>query len=271
MFCVIASLILLTETGIIKALPSGNSQLVFFKRTFDQEMSELPKSPCHQQGSRSPVMQLRGFGFVRTKNSSDTFFDENLKPRENDDWRDGTKSLGSDSVWSTKKSEPSSTDLGNSVQTTSVLSAISTTDSSPPPAAQTQPPESPTQTQSPESPTQSLETPTQTLEPPPVITSSFGEECLSRHNQLRTAENVPALQWDDNVAIFAQQWANKLAVAGVLEHSNIGFGENLYVTFGGDKSCRAAVDAWYSEKPFYRPGSPVGEGDFGSYGHYTQV
>jgi hypothetical protein len=254
MFCAIASLILLTETGIIKALPSSNSHLVLFKRTFDQEMSELPKSPCHQQGSRSPVMQLRGFGFVRTKNSSDTgknYFDENLKPgkdEKNDDWRDDTKSLGSDSLWSTEKSEPSSTDLWNSVQTTSVLSATSTTDSSPPPAAQTQPPE-----------------------PPTVITSSFGEECLSRHNQLRSAENVPALQWDDNVAIFAQQWANKLAGAGVLEHSSIGFGENLYVTFGGDKSCRAAVDAWYSEKRFYRPGSPVGEGDFGSYGHYTQV
>jgi uncharacterized protein YkwD len=219
-------------------------------------------------------MQLRGFGFVRTKNSSEiskNFFDENLSPISEGqkvhatptphDYKSPKKSMWPDSShnWGSAQSYfPSLTDSTEwynslSIESIQPSSAVTsrTADSPPPPAIQTEDVRPP--------------------EPPPVASSSFGQDCISRHNQLRSSDNVPALQWDDNIAIFAQQWANKLAGAGVLEHSNIGFGENLYVTFGGDKSCKAAVDAWYSEKQFYRPGSPVGEGDFGSYGHYTQV
>jgi uncharacterized protein YkwD len=80
-----------------------------------------------------------------------------------------------------------------------------------------------------------------------------------------------ALTWDDNLAATSRQWAQNLAQRNTLEHSTFGNGENLYIAWGGDKSCRAAVDAWYDEKKNYRPGTKIGEGDFSGYGHYTQV
>jgi uncharacterized protein YkwD len=82
--------------------------------------------------------------------------------------------------------------------------------------------------------------------------------------------------WDDNLANAAQQWANQMAQAQDFDHSDPnsrpGQGENLYAYSGTNAVAEfngAAVD-WCNEIANYH-GEPIGEGNFESYGHYTQV
>lgn len=101
---------------------------------------------------------------------------------------------------------------------------------------------------------------------------SFADSCLHTHNSLRATENSPNLVWDDEIAKFATNWARQMANMARLEHSTGSkYGENLYATFGGDKACSSAVNSWYSEKPLYQMGTPIGSGNFADYGHFTQV
>ncbi|KAI8895423.1 CAP domain-containing protein [Globomyces pollinis-pini] len=52
-------------------------------------------------------------------------------------------------------------------------------------------------------------------------------------------------------------------------HSGTGNGENIY---GGASSCQAAVDAFMSEKQFYKPKVPMGPlNNYQVVGHFTQV
>jgi hypothetical protein len=104
------------------------------------------------------------------------------------------------------------------------------------------------------------------------VDSGFYSDCLKRHNEIRAEVGVPSLQWDSSLQESAQSWATKMATEDFFQHSGIsGVGENLYLTWGGDKSCLAAVNGFYEEKKNYTPGQLIGEGDFASYGHYTQV
>ncbi|KAH6560789.1 hypothetical protein BASA60_000512 [Batrachochytrium salamandrivorans] len=53
-------------------------------------------------------------------------------------------------------------------------------------------------------------------------------------------------------------------------HSEQKYGENLYQSNNGDRSCTKPVKSWFNEWPLYR-GEPIGEGNFHGYGHYTQL
>jgi len=98
-------------------------------------------------------------------------------------------------------------------------------------------------------------------------------ECLNRHNELRrklrTQEGpIQDLQWSDELAKKAQEWANQLAEEDRMYHnpSHI-LGENLYASWGynnKNRNCTYVTDHWYAERPNY----PDGPGKFG---HYTQV
>jgi len=92
-------------------------------------------------------------------------------------------------------------------------------------------------------------------------------KCLAR------AEiGVGSLHWDDNLAAHAQSWANELALQNKFDHSGIdGEGENLWMgSQGSDGSFASAAHSWVDEKRNYH-GKKIGEGDLGSFGHYTQV
>ena len=101
--------------------------------------------------------------------------------------------------------------------------------------------------------------------------AAFSDECLSLHNQFRVREGAAPLVWDNSLATLSYTWAKVLVGIKGLQHSKYQKGENLFATFGGDKSCKAAVQAWYDEKKFYAPGQKIGTGDFHQYGHFTQV
>lgn len=80
----------------------------------------------------------------------------------------------------------------------------------------------------------------------------------------------PDLTWDDALTNDAKKYAQYLADNKKFEHSGVqGQGENLFMS-SGNASLLDASRAWLAEKPNYH-GENIPDGNFGSYGHYTQV
>lgn len=99
---------------------------------------------------------------------------------------------------------------------------------------------------------------------------------LDHHNKIRNDLGIPPLTWSEEVAAYAQAWADTLANSNdcnLIHHENSdkGYGENL---FGGSSAeSFKAIDAslaWYSEKEKYTY-SKVGDGNWIETGHYTQM
>uniref|UniRef100_J3MIB7 SCP domain-containing protein n=1 Tax=Oryza brachyantha TaxID=4533 RepID=J3MIB7_ORYBR len=91
------------------------------------------------------------------------------------------------------------------------------------------------------------------------------------HNGARSAVGVPALSWDDNLAAYAQSWANQRAGDCSLVHSdrnNYQYGENLAA--GQTLTAAEAVNMWVAEKSSYDYASNSCVGGK-MCGHYTQV
>ncbi|KAH6695181.1 CAP domain-containing protein [Plectosphaerella plurivora] len=102
--------------------------------------------------------------------------------------------------------------------------------------------------------------------------SSDAQKALDAHNAARSEVNNAALSWDAGLEADALAWAQNLANIGSLTHSSgSGQGENLYMSSGrsGDH-LTSASDLWIAEKADYS-GQKVGDGNFASYGHYTQA
>ncbi|KAI5863990.1 glycoside hydrolase family 128 protein [Durotheca rogersii] len=100
------------------------------------------------------------------------------------------------------------------------------------------------------------------------------QKALDAHNAKRRGKGVPALAWDGQLAKNAQDYANHLARIGRLEHSRgdqrPNQGENLAWSSGSSQTpLLLGTKMWLDEEKNYR-GQPIGQGDFGSYGHYTQ-
>ncbi|ERN09638.1 hypothetical protein AMTRI_Chr08g202500 [Amborella trichopoda] len=96
------------------------------------------------------------------------------------------------------------------------------------------------------------------------------QDYLNPHNAARTRLNVGPLTWDDNVAAFAQNYANQRARDCNLIHSGGPYGENLFGGSGADFSAADAVNAWVNEKADYDYNSNTCAAGK-QCGHYTQV
>jgi pathogenesis-related protein 1 len=124
---------------------------------------------------------------------------------------------------------------------------------------------------------------------------------LEAHNEVRAAVGItpplPALTWRDDIADYAQEWADQLAASSCdimhrtgSELQAKGYGENIAfmpTRFGPTAStAKAVVDAWASEKMCWTYGTLSGFGktgtekcDVGCYtnlrsdgcGHYTAI
>ncbi|KAJ6659654.1 hypothetical protein lerEdw1_018623 [Lerista edwardsae] len=103
------------------------------------------------------------------------------------------------------------------------------------------------------------------------------QEIVDEHNRLRrgvtpTASNMLRMEWSNNIAANARQWANKCT----LQHSpgasrvvdGMSCGENLYMSSHPD-TWRGAIQAWYNEVKGFKYG--VGAINGAVIGHYTQV
>ena len=95
---------------------------------------------------------------------------------------------------------------------------------------------------------------------------------LEAHNQERRQVGVSDLVWDDTMALYAQDWALKLAIDDSrLRHRDTDeFGENISFFSGYDFEPALGVQLWNQEKKDYRY-SKIGESGSGASMHYTQV
>jgi|AntRauTorckE5430_2_1112549.scaffolds.fasta_scaffold03454_1 uncharacterized protein YkwD len=103
-------------------------------------------------------------------------------------------------------------------------------------------------------------------------TKEQAEEMVSRHNEYRKAVGVSDLKWSNEVATYAQNWANHLAENGCdLEHrSNNKYGENISWSYGRDPAPTQISDDWASEKKYWK-GGKITMRNFSKVGHYTQM
>ncbi|MBK6877549.1 MAG: hypothetical protein IPG99_14155 [Ignavibacteria bacterium] len=107
-------------------------------------------------------------------------------------------------------------------------------------------------------------------------TSGEAQSILERHNYWRAQLGIAPLSWSDELASYAQQWANELSSRGCqLEHRPRDgqwkqmYGENLYWAMGGKLAGTDAVESWAAERKDFDHNTQEGTG--GVVGHYTQM
>ncbi|XP_075487791.1 basic form of pathogenesis-related protein 1-like [Primulina tabacum] len=94
------------------------------------------------------------------------------------------------------------------------------------------------------------------------------QDYLNAHNTARAEVGVQPMTWDENVAAYAQDYANQHTGDCELVHSSGPYGENL-AEGSGELTGTDAVSLWVGEKSNYDYSSNACTG--GMCGHYTQV
>ncbi|KAH7366087.1 hypothetical protein KP509_18G063000 [Ceratopteris richardii] len=100
--------------------------------------------------------------------------------------------------------------------------------------------------------------------------SPAADEWLSPHNAARAEVGVQPLIWSEEVAQYAQNWADQRKAAGCgMEHSNGPYGENIFWGSGPGYGPAECVASWLSEKENYNYADNACDG--GQCYHYTQI
>jgi pathogenesis-related protein 1 len=101
--------------------------------------------------------------------------------------------------------------------------------------------------------------------------TATSREMLVAHNQARADVGVPPLEWSQQLAAVAQQWANELAGSGKFTHRPKGrYGENLFEMRGARANPAELVAGWAGEAEDYdatRNACRTGK----VCGHFTQL
>ncbi|KAL2923825.1 Pathogenesis-related protein 1C, partial [Bienertia sinuspersici] len=92
---------------------------------------------------------------------------------------------------------------------------------------------------------------------------------LQVHNSARADVGLAPMTWDDEVAAYAQSWANKRINDCRLVHSDTNYGENIFWGSGG-YSAAFAVQSWVNERKYYDYNSNSCKRGMDC-GHYTQI
>ncbi|MBK9190753.1 MAG: hypothetical protein IPM77_04140 [Crocinitomicaceae bacterium] len=112
----------------------------------------------------------------------------------------------------------------------------------------------------------------------PVVNSLDSEnptidttKIVERHNYYRQKVGAPDIHWSEELAAYAQAWADKLAKNCQLQHSNGEYGENIY--WHSDVSNEEAViDYWAEEEKYFNhKNTTYISGRSHKSGHYSQV
>lgn len=100
-----------------------------------------------------------------------------------------------------------------------------------------------------------------------TISKQQAQEALDVHNNERKSLGIPPLKWSVKLSQVAQGWANELVKSGCgLEHSSIGYGENLFGGWGAVYTAKDASIAWLDEKSEFSK-----YGWWPEAGHYSQM
>jgi len=121
----------------------------------------------------------------------------------------------------------------------------------------------------------------------PCSSDDFAAQMVAAHNAWRSKVKVPPLQWSNELAKFAQQWADHLKQKNScdMQHRNRGSesmlagkqtGENLAWKWSSEVPAsgflytpQEAVDEWGGEVKFFDAATGLCKG--GVCGHYTQL
>ncbi|MCU0795730.1 MAG: CAP family protein [Akkermansiaceae bacterium] len=98
------------------------------------------------------------------------------------------------------------------------------------------------------------------------------DEFMKLHNDARAEVGAPPLVWDEEIAAYAQEWAEKIAADDKMEHRPGGkYGENLagYLPEYGERPVHGA-HLWYGEIKDYQGQKMEGD-NYLTFGHYTQM
>jgi len=103
-----------------------------------------------------------------------------------------------------------------------------------------------------------------------VVSNSYKQQMIDLHNDLRQAKNLKPVFWSDEIAEYAQEWANYLAMSGKFEHRlDSRYGENLYFSIGSSQSTASdAFKSWAEEEEDYDLGTNTCRNVCS---HYTQL
>lgn len=108
------------------------------------------------------------------------------------------------------------------------------------------------------------------------LSAQDARKMLDLHNRVRADVGVGPLRWSQELADYAQRWADHLAATRCgLEHRPRSgkwrgeFGENLFMGTLGYYGVTDAVKGWAEEKRLY-PGGPY-QASWRGVGHYTQM
>lgn len=102
---------------------------------------------------------------------------------------------------------------------------------------------------------------------PTIDTTVF----LAQHNYYREKVGSPDIHWNDSLASYAQEWADKLAKTCDMQHSDGPYGENIYWS-SSPKNEKAVVDRWASEEQYFNhKNTTYIRGKSSKSGHYSQV
>ncbi|CAA2961454.1 pathogenesis-related 1 [Olea europaea subsp. europaea] len=92
------------------------------------------------------------------------------------------------------------------------------------------------------------------------------QDYLAVHNAARARVGVGSMRWDNKLATYARNYADKIKGRCLFQHSNGPYGENL--ALGTTMTGRQAVNLWVAERKDYNYRS---NSCSGTCGHYTQV
>lgn len=103
-----------------------------------------------------------------------------------------------------------------------------------------------------------------------LISDKEIQECVDRHNKARKEVGVAPLAWSNELANYAQEWAEKIARDENLSHrTNLKYGENCAMT-SGKSTITMGIEIWYSEKPNFKR-QILTSGNWRGSGHYSQM
>lgn len=112
-----------------------------------------------------------------------------------------------------------------------------------------------------------------------LVSAIDAKKVLLHHNKVRAEVGVGALVWNNEIATYAQEWANylvsenncKMMHRSSANRNDKNFGENLF--WGSSASFYKPLDAskgWAGEKADYTYAPCCGD-NFMKIGHYTQM
>ncbi|MBS1681692.1 MAG: SCP-like extracellular [Bacteroidetes bacterium] len=111
------------------------------------------------------------------------------------------------------------------------------------------------------------------------VSQEDAQAALDFHNKVRKDVGSPPLEWSEELAAYAQAWADNLAKNNNCEmkhrpHDGSKWkqihGENIFWGSASSYNAKDASESWYSEIKDYKHG-PLTSGNWYATGHYTQL